>query len=78
MTVLVLPPPSTGGVVPCTYCRALIPADSFVDLSPTRRLVRGTCPGCARTVTMSRLTLLRLSRPPRLKQFSLSREMAPE
>jgi hypothetical protein len=64
MTVLVLPERVHGGTVPCMYCACPIPADAFAHLSPIRRLVRGICPGCARTVTMSRLTLLRMSRDP--------------
>jgi hypothetical protein len=59
------------------YCRALMPADGFVSFSPTRRLVRGTCPGCARSVTMSRLTLRRLSGRPTREQAFPVRGTAP-
>jgi hypothetical protein len=61
MTVPVLAPPAATAAVSCTYCRAPIPTVSFADLSLLRRLVRATCPGCGRSVEMSRVTLLRLT-----------------
>src|SRR5664280_2603836 len=40
--------PTVVTAVPCAYCRAAIPADSFVYWSPAKRLLSASCPSCHR------------------------------
>lgn len=42
--------------VTCVYCRASIPASTFVFWSDARRLISATCPGCDRRVTLAMST----------------------
>jgi hypothetical protein len=47
--------------VPCTYCRASIPAASFAFLTPAKRLLTAPCPGCHRQTTLAVATWRRWS-----------------
>jgi len=45
--------PTVVTAVLCAYCRAAIPADSFVYWSPAKRLLSASCPDCHRRVTVA-------------------------
>lgn len=49
-----------GPHVPCTYCRAPIPAGEFGYWSSARRLLSAPCPACRRPVTVRASTWRRL------------------
>jgi hypothetical protein len=42
--------------VPCIYCRAMVPADSFAYWFTTKRLLSADCPSCQRRVTLAAAT----------------------
>jgi len=45
--------PTVVTAMPCAYCRAAIPADSFVYWSPAKRLLSASCPDCHRRMTVA-------------------------
>ena len=49
--------------LPCIYCRAPIPSDTFRYWSGARRLVSATCPTCRRRMTLLTTTWRRWSEP---------------
>jgi hypothetical protein len=47
---------AVGVCVPCTYCRAPMPADTFVFWSNAKRLLSADCRECQRRVTIAATT----------------------
>jgi hypothetical protein len=54
---------AADAMVPCIYCRGVIPADHFHYWSPARRLVYAWCPHCERRMTLAVSTWRRWSNP---------------
>ena len=50
---LVAGAPAVVTTVLCAYCRAAIPADSFVYWSLAKRLLSASCPSCHRRTTVA-------------------------
>jgi hypothetical protein len=42
--------------IPCVYCSEPIPAQSFVSLTPARRVLSAPCPNCDRRMTLAAST----------------------
>jgi hypothetical protein len=55
-------PRRADAVVPCLYCRADIPVNTFSYWSEARRLLSASCPTCWRRVTLSGPTWRRWAR----------------
>ena len=55
----IVPTIPARATVPCVYCRAAIPSDSFVDWADGKPLLSADCPSCTRRVTLPGASLRR-------------------